>query len=55
MIDIGKDDANTIVTTTKPGESFKVLDDWVDSPRIREKFPHFSDYLYANKEQKENI
>jgi len=34
MIDIGKGDADTIVKTTKPGESFKVVDDWLDSPHI---------------------
>jgi hypothetical protein len=30
MIDIGKEDSETIVTSTQPGESFKKLDDWVD-------------------------
>jgi hypothetical protein len=55
MIDIGKEDANTIVTTTKPGESFKKLDDWVDSPRIREQYTHFSHYLYATNEREETI
>ena len=34
MIDIGKADANTIVKTTKPGESFKIVDDWLDSRHI---------------------
>ena len=46
MIDIGKEDANTIVTTTQPGECFKKLDDWVDSPHLREQYPHLSHYLY---------
>ena len=55
MIDIGKEDANTIVTTTKPGESFKKLDDWVDSPRLRQKYAHFTHYLYAYNEREETI
>jgi hypothetical protein len=35
MIDTGKEDAATIVATTKPGESFKKLDDWVDSAKLK--------------------
>ena len=50
MIDIGKEDAYTIVTTTQPGESFKKLDDWVDSPHIRAKYPNLAHYLYEKKE-----
>jgi hypothetical protein len=30
MIQIGLDDATSIVTTTQPGDSLKMLDDWVD-------------------------
>jgi len=52
MIDTGKEDAVTIVTTTKPGESFKMLDDWVDSTKLKAEYPIFAHYLYAsnNKE-----
>lgn len=51
MIDIGKGDADTIVKTTKPGESFKVVDDWLDTPHIREKYPYFVDYLYRGMKE----
>ena len=49
MIDIGKADADTIVKTTKPGESFKQVDDWVDSVRLQERYPDFADYLYRKE------
>ena len=57
MIDIGKEDSETIVTTTQPGESFKKLDDWVDSPRLKTEYPTFAHYLYANNkaERQETI
>ena len=55
MIDIGKTDANTIVTTTKPGESFKKVDDWVDSPHIRAEFPNLAHYLYGKPATAETI
>jgi len=50
-IDIGKGDAETIVKTTKPGESFKVVDDWLDSPHIQQQYPHFVDYLYSQQRE----
>lgn len=50
MIQTGMEDAQTIVTTTKPGESFDKLDDWVDGKNgIREKFASLSDYLYSRE------
>ena len=50
MIQTGMGDAHTIVTTTKPGESFDNLDDWVDGvDGIREKYPHLGDYIYNAK------
>ena len=49
MIDIGKADADTIVKTTKPGESFKQVDDWVDSIHLQERYPDFTDYLYRKE------
>ena len=49
MIDIGKEDAQTIVTTTKPGESFKKVDEWVDSPEIRKAYPNLAQYLYQSE------
>jgi hypothetical protein len=51
MIDIGKGDADTIVKTTKPGESFKIVDDWLDSPSIQQQYPHFVDYLYSEQRE----
>lgn len=52
MIQTGMDDAHTIVTTTKPGESFDQLDDWYDNVNgLKSKYPHFSDYLYAGKQR----
>jgi hypothetical protein len=51
MIDTGKEDAVTIVTTTKPGESFKKLDDWVDSTKLKDEYPIFAHYLYASNNQ----
>jgi predicted patatin/cPLA2 family phospholipase len=55
MIDIGKEDAKTIVTTTKPGESFKKVDDWVDSPHIRAEYPNLAHYLYGKKPEASTI
>lgn len=51
MIDTGKEDAATIVATTKPGESFKKLDDWVDSAQLKAEYPIFAHYLYASNNQ----
>jgi hypothetical protein len=56
MIQIGLGDAQTIVTTTKPGESFEKLDDWVDGvDGIREKYSSLGDYIYNSKEKAESF
>lgn len=50
MIDIGKEDAYTMVTTTKPGDSFKKLDEWFENQsNLRVKYPNFADYLYEKQ------
>ena len=56
MIQIGKDDAFTIVTTTQPGESFKKLDDWVDGLNgLKERYANLADYLYNTQEKAETF
>ena len=56
MIQIGLEDAQTIVTTTKPGESFDKLDDWVDGVNgIRERYSSLGDYIYNSKEKSESF
>jgi len=55
MIQIGLDDATTMVTTTQPGDSFKKLDDWVDDVNgVRQKYASLNDYLY-DKERAETF
>jgi len=50
------DDALTIVTTTKPGESFQKLDDWVDGIHgLKEKYSNLADYIYSSKEKTETF
>jgi len=50
MIQIGMGDAETIVKTTKPGESFDQLDDWVDGvDEVRERYASLGDYIYRGQ------